>query len=471
MILGMRLLFLSPMTPNIRLLFVAPLVALAFAACDQKPKTGAKPATEKKKAGPSIDARYEAARKLLLDGQFTAAAAAFHELGTEPKIRQPLFNWITTLEGMALLLDGREPEARKVYAALAARGPFSEKEQDLQMAKFFVDIGQALSGDAPIPAVAAKDYDRWTFEGIVFLLYALKDWNLENFEEAVPLFRQFANVQPEKMVAWADGPADLQRFQDIAQSCVDDYLEGRPALQGLVTATAIDQQREALEKAKVARAKMKLTTKLSKELDAKIAELSPKVAAVMAEKEKMSADEEAFDAKMLPEAKQKRLALHAKFLFAEARQAMLDPNLKTEKAKEEQQLLAKKSQWLANYMEQLIEDLNAKGYTQPLTSRKGQPIAGGVAKADIQQVLVNSPRGLVPVPWPEIAPDGIFAMGQSFIHSDLPPQILAFRKWHLGVFASFAGKPESLALLKEAAELRSLFAEELPVFEKPSDPW
>jgi hypothetical protein len=191
----------------------------------------------------------------------------------------------------------------------------------------------------------------------------------------------------------------------------------------------------------------------------------------MAEKEKMSAEEQAFDAKMLPEAQQKRAELHAKFLFSEARQAMLDPNLKTEKSKDEQQLLAKKSQWLANYKEQLIEDLNAKGYAAPLTSRKGQPIAGGVAKADAQQVLINSPRGLVPVPWADISPDGIYAMGQSFISPDLPPQILAFRKWHLGVFGSFAGKAESLALLKEAAEIRPLFAEELPVFEKPSDPW
>jgi hypothetical protein len=460
------------MISSFRFVFLLPVVvALTLSGCDQKPKSVVKPTAEKKKSGPSIDARYEAARKLLLDGKFAEAATAFHEVGTEPKIRQPLFNWITTLEGMALLLDGREAEARKVYAALAARGPFSEKEDDAVMAKFFVDIGQALSGDAAIPATAAKDYDKWTFEGIVFLLYALKDWNLENFEEAVPLFRQFASVSPEKMVAWADGPADLKRFQNIAQSCVDDYLEGRPALQALVTATSVEQQHEAVEKAKTARAKMLLTTKLSKELDAKIAEIEPKVAAVMAEKEKMSAEEQAYDAKMLPEAKQKRSDFMAKFLFTEARQAMLDPNLKTEKAKDEQQLLAKKSQWLANYKEQLIEDLNTKGYAQPLTSRKGTPISGGVAKADAQQVLINSPRGPVPVPWTDLALDSIFAMGQSFINPDLPPQILAFRKWHLGVFASFAGKTESMTLLKEAAEIRSLFAEELPVFEKPSDPW
>ena len=48
---------------------------------------------------------------------------------------------------------------------------------------------------------------------------------------------------------------------------------------------------------------------------------------------------------------------------------------------------------------------------------------------------------------------------------------MAFRKWHLGVFASFAGKSESLPLLKEAAELRPIFGEELHLFEKPVEDW
>ncbi len=454
------------------LLVCAATAALAatFPACTKKPKRTA-PTAEKKKATPSVDARFETARQMLLDGKFAESAAVFGELSAEPKIRQPLFNWITTLHGMALLLDGREPEARKAYAELAGRGPFSEKEEDALMAKFFVDMGKAMSDDKVIPATVAKDFDKWSFEGIVFLIYALKDWNLENFDEAVALFRQFASVAPEKMVTWADGPADLKKLQAISENCINDYLEYRPAHEALAIASSPEQQHEAVEKAKAARSKMKLTTKLSKELDARIAELGPKVAAIMAEREKMSDEEMAFDSKALPEAKAKRADLHTKFLFAEARQAILEPPFKTEKARDEQQLLAKKSQWLANFKDQLLEDLNAKGYAQPLTSRQGAPIAGGVARADAQQVFIHSPRGLVPVAWAEISPESAFAMGKSFIAADMPPDIMAFRKWHLGVFGSFAGQAESLTLLKEAAQIRKIFGEELPLFEKPSAAW
>ena len=407
-----------------------------------------------------------------MEGKFAEAATGFHELGAEPKIRQPLLNWINMLEGMALLLEGREAEARKAFGQVAARGPFSEKEEDAVMAKFFVDTSLQLSGEKAIPAVAAKDYDKWTFEGIVFLLYALKDWSLENFDEAVPLFRQFGSVAPEKMVAWAEGPEDLQRLKDLADNCVNDYLEYRPAMELLEKATTIEQQHNAVEVGKAARAKMKLTTKLSKELDAKLAEIGPKVAGVMAEREKMSADELAFDAKMLPEAKQKRAALLAKFEFEAAKQAISDPAFKTEKARDEQALLAKKASWLANFKAQLIEDLNAKGYAQPITSKKGAPIPGAIVKADEQQFYIGSPRGPVPVPWAELSLESAFAIGKSFIPADLPPEIAGFRKWHLGVFASYAGKKdESKMLLGEAAETRPIFAEELPLFANPTETW
>src|SRR5258705_12074044 len=105
----------------------------------------------------------------------------------------------------------------------------------------------------------------------------------------------------------------------------------------------------------------------------------------------MASDELASDAKLLPEAKQKRLDMHSKFRFTEAKDAMLNPVLKTEKAKDEQALLAKKSSWLANFKDQLVDDLNAKGYKQPVDSTKGQPIASGILKASPQEVLINSP--------------------------------------------------------------------------------
>jgi hypothetical protein len=63
-------------------------------------------------------------------------------------------------------------------------------------------------------------------------------------------------------------------------------------------------------------------------------------------------------------------------------------------------------------------------------------------------------------------------MSKSFIQPDMPPEITGFRKWHLGVFAFYAGKKkEALELLQEAAKLRTVFKDELPIFENASGPF
>jgi hypothetical protein len=183
-----------------------------------------------------------------------------------------------------------------------------------------------------------------------------------------------------------------------------------------------------------------------------------------------SAEDVAADAKALTEAKRKRLDFIAKFQFAEARVAMMDPALKTEKARDEQELLAKKASWLANFKSQLIEDLNKKGSTVPIARKSGEKMPGGVAQADDQQVTLRSAR--VPLPWTDLSLDSVYEMGSSFIQPDMAPEITAFRKWHLGVFAFYAGKKkEALELLREAARLRPVFKGELPLFEKATEPY
>jgi hypothetical protein len=243
-------------------------------------------------------------------------------------------------------------------------------------------------------------------------------------------------------------------------------------MDALKAAKTPEEQLAAVALAKTARAKMKIVTKRSKDLDATIAEIEPKATAMITEKNKMSAEEQAADEKALTEAKQKRADLISKFLFADARQAILDPNLVTEKARDEQQMLVKKTSWLANYKAQLIEDLNAKGYPGPITRKDGTVVNGGIAKADEQQLMLKSPRGLVPMPWSDLSLESAYAMGASYILPDMAASIVSFRKWHLGVFASFAGKEkESLPLLNAAAEERQVYKDELPLFAPGAKPW
>ncbi|MEZ0257128.1 MAG: hypothetical protein ACAI37_17725 [Chthoniobacter sp.] len=452
------------------LIFVPMLLAGLFTACDDKPKTP-KPKVEKKVSLGSPDVRFVEARSKMIDGHFDEAATAFEAIAAEPKVRQPLLAWIQFHQGMALMLAGKQEQAQAVFAKIDEAGPFTKAGSDSQIASFLVKVAHVLRTKDPIPATEGRDYDKWSFEGIALLAFALKDWNLEKFDDATALFRQFGDVTPEKMVDWADGPADLKKLKEMGDNFVNDYKEFDPANKRLVASkeSTPEEQMAAVEEGKAARAKMKMTSKMSATLDGLIADIAPKASAIMADKAKASAEDMAADEKAFSDAKTKRNELMEKFQFAEARTVMNDANLKTEKARDEQQLLVQKTSWLANYKSQLIEDLAKKGYAQPIKKKSGDAVAGGIATADEQQITLKSRTTM---PWSDISLDSAYEIGLSFIQPDMPPEIMGFRKWHLGVFAFYAGKKkEALDLMEEAAKLRPVFKDALPIFQNASGPY
>ena len=446
-------------------ILLTPLLLLLTVSCDQKAAAPEKPVEKKKPLG-SPDVLFKEARDQMIAGQFDEAADAFGKITTEQKVRQPLLNWIDFHQGLALFLAGRADEARLAFAKIEERGPFTKAGSDAPMAEFFVNLAHQLRDKEPTPASAGKDYDKWSYEGIALLALGMKDWDLDKFDEATALFRLFGDVAPEKMVDWADGPPDLAKLKEIANNFVNDYAEFVPAQKELDAATTPEEQVDAVEKAKAARSRMKLTTQMSKTLDARIADIGPKAAAMVAEKSRASAEEIAADNKAFADAKKKHDDFLAKFQFKEAHDAILEPSLKIEKSRDEQEVLGKRTQWLANFKSQLVEDLAKSGYAKPIARKPNEVLSGGVAKADDQQMMVPTSRGPAPLPWGDLTLDSALVMGSSFIPPDMPPELAAFRKWHLGVFAIYAGKAkEGLALLHEAAELKPVYKDELPQFE------
>src|SRR5688500_6599891 len=155
-----------------------------------KPDRGAK-AAEARKAALTFEPEYQAARQQILKGEFRPAAEALHALAEKPAIPQPLLNWVTLHEGLATLLDDREPDARAVFKRLEVRGLFSQEPAERRLAHFFVDLAKQMSSPEIVPPDAAKDFEKTNFEALGLLLLALKDWHLGHFDEAGALFRQF----------------------------------------------------------------------------------------------------------------------------------------------------------------------------------------------------------------------------------------------------------------------------------------
>jgi hypothetical protein len=292
----------------------------------------------------------------------------------------------------------------------------------------------------------------------------LKNWNADQREEAIPLFRQFQSSAPKAPSLWLGGPSQIAVLRELARGYALDFSEYHRATAALRAARTPEEKREALEVAKAARAEMRLPTAMAASIDERIAELEPEAAAFVAQQQTMAAEAQNSDAKLLPAAKQKRAQLLAQFRFEEARQAIADPDLQTEPAKEEQERLTKKSQWLANFKSQLVTDLNAKGYGGAIPRKSGgEPLTGSVIRADDQLLHFRTPSGTT-LPWNEVPPETIITIAQSFIPADMPPQLAAFRRWSLGVFMAYVGKAaEARPHLQAASEAMEVFREEIPL--------
>jgi hypothetical protein len=140
----------------------------------------------------------------------------------------------------------------------------------------------------------------------------------------------------------------------------------------------------------------------------------------------------------------------------------------------ERDLLMRRVEWLVQFKDQLVRDLNTTGYTAVLQRRNGQQIAGGVARASELQLDVKVQFGNVPIAWADLAPQSVLAMARSFMKPTLPPEALADREWQAGVFCIFTDLTnESEALMAEAATVKEEYRFHKGLFfgqpEQPAD--
>ena len=439
-------------------------------SCDRNDQARNTPPPRKvEKVAPPLAPRFKDACSKIVAGKYDEAAAAFAQINVENDPSQPLFDWIMVHEGLALMLAGKDTEARELFGKLEDAGLFSKEEDDRKLAKFFVSLSHSLRNEEPIPVDAAKIYDRWTYEAFGLLFAGMKDWNLEKFDDALPILRQFFSSSPKGPPLWIGDEEYVTKLKEMADSFVEDYNQYREASELLAKAKSSEEKKEAIDAVKTIRAGMKYPSKLTVTLDTTIAELQPKVMAEIHEKARLSAEAEAIDSKAFAIAKEKGDAFMKEYRFSDAKEAYKDPELKQQDRIDQQNAQVKKAQWLMSFKSNIIKELSKTPYPGPLKAINGAPIGGSVVGADDQQLQIKTSQGVFPAQWTQISPDSIFAMAQSFIHPDTPPDIAAFRKWQLGVFCLMYGNKEGTKLLKEAAEIRPIFEPELKLFKDSTE--
>jgi serine/threonine protein kinase len=138
----------------------------------------------------------------------------------------------------------------------------------------------------------------------------------------------------------------------------------------------------------------------------------------------------------------------ALYNFSDAAEAIKNVRLSDASLKRAKETAEKKAQWLIDWKDDLIKDLNDAHFSGALADRSGEQYTG-IASATERGLSLKLRHGIARVPWTELSPEALLRVSTSFIDPTGPDA--ADRQWRCAVFASETGQVEVARQLADAA--------------------
>ena len=202
------------------------------------------------------------ARRQLLNGDMQSALTALKQFEERPNVVQPQKNWAILMEGIAAHLNNLAWDGRNTFERLRSDGPFSDKDADAKLARFFVETGRLMAGEGVLNSKIASDYTTDDFEPVALLAFGLKNWEANDFAEATAFFQAFLSTDPQGKYRW------IGELKPLAQRYVDDYEAYKELGPRLEKAKSAAEKAELLPEIAKVKAQLRLAGKLAEKLNA-----------------------------------------------------------------------------------------------------------------------------------------------------------------------------------------------------------
>jgi predicted RNA-binding Zn-ribbon protein involved in translation (DUF1610 family) len=152
--------------------------------------------------------------------------------------------------------------------------------------------------------------------------------------------------------------------------------------------------------------------------------------------------------------------------FAAAREVIKDVQLSDASLKQAQQATEKRAQWLIDWKNSLIDDINRAHFSGAISDSSGAKYTG-IAGATDQSLSLKLPYGIARVTWRELSPETLLKVSTSFVKPNAPDA--PDRQWRCAAFASEFGQTEvARQLAGAAAKGKSQYHEQISQLFPPS---
>ncbi len=423
-------------------------------------------------------ASYEDARHQIVEGQYATAQNELAALLKQGDLPRPLQDWVRLHYGMAALLNHQMSDARDAFGRLTSAGMYSKADDQKKLANFFVEAGRFLRSDDEIGSRATETWNRDGCESLALFLFGLKDWGMDEFDDADKLFEAYSNAKPPGPYQW------IKDYQPIARRFIHDYQLYAPLhdqftrgttdpaklrasfAQALAQLQTTGKMVEAFSAAEVQLALPKPQPTATPAATPPAATPTPAAAEVTPTP---AAGPDPVEIARWQAAREEYQKLVGGYKFEAAvaaleRLPLTDPGLiKTRDA-----TLAR-GRLLIAFRKMLIADLNARGgYPRPIATLQNIPYPRGIASAKADAVQASTPYGTITVPWTNLAPETLLVVARYFADATPDPRQAGGRQWLAATFALETGRlPEAQTLAKQAVHNVPAYQSELAQFTDP----
>ncbi len=420
--------------------------------------------------------KFDSARNQLLAGDARAARVAFQALRNSGPLPQPMKNWTLLFEGTAALLEDDTAGASGVFSELNNAGMYSMDPSDHVLANFFLESGRILATNKPIGSSTARLYSRADVEALAIFLFGLKNRAMGNFEDAVPLFRQFLGANPKEPWTW------ITQFRPIAEQFLAESVPFEKANIAINSASSPDQVRAADKELSAAETALRnnpkfepALAKLRKRLDQSLRVIQPTPTPTPTPKPDPVVQKLDDTRKKNEEAEFAKLETSTEGLFKQWAASGAIPAL--DRFKPTDPAVAKnlatlrtRAGWLADFQTQLIAAINSKGYPRTFKTRSGSTVPAGAKKADPTRIEVPVQYGVIPVRWIDLAPATVLEIADYFQPTAGDNKEIAKWRWLTGVYAHSSGIPDRAHKdLLDASSMDPIYRDSVEIFFGPKN--
>jgi hypothetical protein len=329
---------------------------------------------------------------------------SFGQIADDARGHQPLYSWSRLQQGLSAMIGKRPIPAEEAFREVEKAGETGFAKENSDLAKFFVSTAAKLLEPGPIAANSVTDQD--SYHAFALLAFAIKNFNQGDVTDAAALLQRFMEANPSGDFSWiADLKPAAKRYLRDCEAYIDWKNEAAKANDPAAVASSLARLQG-----------------LKKRLRGHTAILND-----------LAADET-------------RLRQMRATTEQPEQPQVTEPTQETV-----QEFAQKKQQWLGEWKNKLIADLNRARYTGNISATGASYT--GIIGATAQKLKMRTPYGSLDLPWENLSPQTLLAVSVSFAKPGAPDA--ADRQWLCAVYASHTGQvDEARRLADEAAKAK-----------------